>query len=370
MHDRIGKQDIGLSRIKLFILIFLPILLASGCNRYYAHEIIDDRSEAALDTRSLSEKRIKALKNLQITLVRRLPSDEELKLAETQEGFLKVLQEALNSEDFRASTLALAINDFEMGGTANGINYSEPANLSTYLIVNNLDYRQLLLADYCIDNNFAKVQCSSFASANQAQMYAAGAMTTQGFLEKWQSAFNFRRTSKAFKAFACRSYPDEVDTGLAPDQLSTTVKEFNCTNCVPKCYDCHRNMNPRASLFYAFDRKGKFNTNPNPSAQAGEITVTDTGVASTVADLLVSGAKPVFRGYELANLKDYGSRLAESDEFSRCTTQRIVGRLFGLPTDKDLPPDLQHFYEDLKEDDFKLRDFILRIATSPEFLGR
>ncbi|MBK8202998.1 MAG: hypothetical protein IPK68_11965 [Bdellovibrionales bacterium] len=369
MHDRIGTQAKGIKGIKLFYLIFIPILLASGCNRYYAHEIIDP-SEAALDTRSLSEKRIKALKNLQVTLVRRLPTDDELKLAESQEGFLKVLQETLNSEDFRASTLALAINDFEMGGTANGINYSEPANLATYLIVNNLDYRQLLLADYCINDSFAKVQCSSFASESQSQMYAAGALTTQGFLEKWQSAFNFRRTSKAFKAFACRAYPDEVDTGLAPEQLSTTVKQFNCTDCVPKCYDCHRNMNPRASLFYAFDRKGKFNTNPNSNPQAGEITVTDTGVASTVADLLVSGAKPIFHGYELANLKDYGSRLAESDEFSKCTTQRIVGRLFGLPVDKALPPDLEHFYQGLKEDNFKLKDFILRIATSPEFLGR
>lgn len=369
MHDRIGKQAKGIRKIKLFYLILIPILLASGCNRYYAHEIIEP-SEAPLDARSLSEKRIKALKNLQITLVRRLPTDDELKLAETEEGFLKVLQETLNSEDFRSSTLALAINDFEMGGTTNGINYSEPANLATYLIVNNMDYRQLLLADYCIDDSFAKVQCSSFSSESQSQMYAAGALTTQGFLEKWQSAFNFRRTSKAFKAFACRAYPDEVDTGLAPEQLSTTVKQFNCTDCVPKCYDCHRNMNSRASLFYAFDRKGKFNTSPNPNPQAGEITVTDTGVASTVADLLVSGAKPIFQGYELANLKDYGSRLAESEEFSKCTTQRIVGRLFGLPADKDLPPDLEHFYRGLKEDNFKVKDFILRVATSPEFLGR
>lgn len=360
--------------MKLLKLVFTFIGLSSlatsqlGCNPFSVKDL--SGNTVALRSRSPAEQRIKAMKTAMVALAQKFPSDEDMALAETEEGYQQVIRQIFESEGFANAIQLLAMNDFEMGGTIGGINYSEAANLAAYLVSNNLDYRQILTADYCVDDDLKKVSCSAFASPAQTQSFAAGAVTTQGFMEKWQAAFNFRRVAKMFKVFACKEYPDNLDPGLAQAQLPETLKTFACTDCVPKCYDCHKSMNPRAVLFYSFDRKGKYNTSPNPNPNAGEITVTDTNKASSPKDIVIDGTTLTYKGTPVTTLREYASLFSKGEDFRNCTAQRFVGRLFGLSAEEELPESLEHFYEGLEADDFKIKDFIFRVVTSKEFLSR
>ena len=357
-------RDFFIITIGLLPLVFFQL----GCNPFSVKDL--SGNTVPLRSRSPAEQRIKAMKTAMVALAQKFPSDEELVLAETEEGYHQVIRDILESDGFKAAIRLLAMNDFGMGGTIGGINYSEPANLAAYLISNNIDYRQILTADYCVDDDLNKTSCSSFSTPALTQSFAAGAITTRGFLEKWQAAFNFRRVAKVYKVFACREYPDNDDAGLTQAQLPEELKTFACTDCVPKCYDCHKTMNPRAALFYTFDRKGLYNTNPNPNPNRGEITVTDTNKASTTKDIVVDGTPLTYKGTAISSLKEYAALFSQSQEFRDCATQRIVGRLFGLSAEERLPESLSHFYQGLEDDGFKFKDFIFRVVTSKEFLNR
>ncbi|MCB0367272.1 MAG: hypothetical protein H6624_01550 [Bdellovibrionaceae bacterium] len=339
-----------------------------SCNGYSAKDLTGNT--VPLRSRSPDEQRLKAMKTAMVALAQKFPTDEEMSMAATQEGYEQVIRSILDSDNFKTAVQLTSMNDFEMGGTSGGINYSEPANLAAYLITNNEDYRQILTADYCVDDQLKKINCSSFSTPALAQANAAGAITTRGFLEKWQAAFNFRRVSKVFEVFACSEYPDKSDEGLLPEQLPGTLKTFACQDCVPKCYDCHKTMNSRATLFYTFDRKGFYNPNPNPNPNAGEITVTDTNKASTTKDIVADGVSATYKGTNVASLREYAGLFSQTQQFRNCVTQRVVGRLFGLDHDKPLPESMTHFYMDLEADQFKLKDFIFRVVTSKEFLNR
>lgn len=347
------------------------ILIGVGlfaCNGYNAKDLQGD--VVPLRTRTPEEQRIKAMKTAMVALAQKFPSDAEMAMASTTDGYEQVIRSILESDNFKVAIQLMAMNDFEMAGTSGGINYSEPANLATYLIVNNEDYRQILTADYCVNDQLKKIDCSSFSTKALAQANAAGAITTRGFLEKWQAAFNFRRVNKVFEVFACSEYPDKSDEGLLPGQLSETLKTFACQNCVPKCYDCHKTMNSRATLFYTFDRKGFFNPNPNPNPNAGEITVTDTNKASTIKDIIQDGVSATYKGNNVQTLREYAGLFSQTTQFRNCVTQRVVGRLFGLSHKTPLPESMVHFYDDFASDQYRMKDFIFRVVTSEEFLNR
>ena|GEM_PF-6530420 len=311
---------------------------------------------------------VKALRVASLKMMGRDPLLAEISQVSTggRDAYEKVIRSYLEAPEFLDQMRKYFQGVFEMSGNSGGINYDEPTNLALYLIKNNLDFRDILKSTHCYDNNLNEMSCSSFASASEAAQHAAGAITTKAFLQKWSASFNFRRVARTFKVFACKEYPDMDDPGLDVDQISDTVKTFNCTNCQPACYSCHRDLNPRAALFYKFDVNGVFNLNPT----AAEVTKTDTGAVSTVADLLKDGVTPVYHGKPLSELKDYAHYLADSRHFRNCMAQRFSGFMLGTSEFSPIPGDLQAVRDQLSWNGFKIKDFFFDLVTHPAFIKR
>jgi hypothetical protein len=307
----------------------------------------------------------------QILILRDPLPDEMAQLSEGIVGYERVVKSYLDMPEFRASQMNYYRNYFEMAGMgADNVNFDEPANLAVYLVTNDIDFREVLTADYCVNNNLEKIPCSSFRDPALAPVQAAGVLTTRAFLVKWSAPFNFRRVAKAFHAFSCREYPDDRDEGLLEAEISDNIKAFNSKTETPVCYNCHRSMNPRASLFYLYDQKGYFNLNPNPDPRVGEIAVTDTGGASTVRHILNPGVKARYHGKEVSTLRDYGQIFSRTQHFRDCVARRLTNQMLGRKATDPLMSQMQDIRDNVAFNEFKVKSILLEIAKHPGFVLR
>lgn len=342
-----------------------PSLSSLNNDSYFS--IVADQDMKSEQVQFSTESYLRALRRASLKLVGRDPSSRELGIVQNDKTkYSEVIQSYLDSEEFISQMRIFFQGNFEMEGMENGVNFDEPTNLALHLISEDKDFRKILTAKECYANDLTPIPCSSFSTTKDQEEQAAGALTTQAFLQKWTSAFNFERTSKAFQLFTCKQYPDTTDAGLEPAQISTAKKEFNCTTCTPACYTCHKSMNSSAALFYNFDRQGMFNRSPS-SAVA---TRTDTGEVSTVADVLVADVTPQYHGKELGSLQDYGRALSESRSFRDCLTQRMVSLVLGSSPEDPVPAPMQIVRDRLSWNGFRVKNLLFEIVTHPSFLKR
>lgn len=322
----------------------------------------------------------KALRTATQVFGQRLPTASEYTAA--KKGFKEyqtVIKQLIESPEFLGSMKAYHQNYFQMAGLKEGpynatndkVNYEEPTNLVLYLIKNNIDYRDVIRASYCIDNSSNKTVCSAFGSGTVAQSkadkYAAGVLTTRAFLTKWSGPFNFRRVSKAFSAFACSQFPDIQDTGLPIYEISTQVKDFSCSSCTPRCISCHSAVNPRAVLFYNFSLRGEFYEKLSEMPMEQQ-TYRDDPVHSDISDLLYGAAVPKYKGEKVASLREYALKFADSIEFRRCMVQRFTNLLLGNAATQALPGEFDYLVKKVPALNYDLKLLINEILSSDAYI--
>lgn len=312
------------------------------------------------------EDRQRAYRRASLIFLEVAPSQEVLAAVATQAGYLSAIEGLVDTPEFVTKIRSYHQKFFDMDGTADGINFNEPANLAAYLVKENLDFREILKANFCVADDLTKGTCSSFGgSADLATEQGAGVVTTQAFLKKWEGPFNFRRSSHMLQAFACHDYPDETDTGMFQDEISEDVHTFACTDCNPKCYSCHQTMNPRSSLFYTYDTTGVFNTNPNMNVAIKR----DDGTVSTVADLLTPDVKPRYRQKEVSTLKQYAHELTRTPKFRKCLAKRLTLLSLGATSHEgELPLLLDNVDDLLIRHQFQIKTFFKDLLGSDEYV--
>lgn len=309
----------------------------------------------------------KSLRVVSSILLGRNPTPQELLAAnEGLSEYTHRIETIVNSDEATESLRQYFHILFNMKGQMNGINYEEPTNLALYLITQDKDFRQILKADHCVDDDLKEIPCSAFTNADQSKELSAGVLTTRAFLVKWTSAFNFVRTAKAFKVFACSEYPDSTDVGLPKDKISTKVKTFDCEDCQTSCYSCHKSMNSRAYLFYDFTVDGRFNLNPPNNMK----TKTDTGAVSERDDLLTKGTVPEYHGRKMEKLKDYAHLLADSRKFRDCFATRMVNFMTGVNPNEPINPEFENIRNSFSWNGYKIRQTLIDIATHPSFIRK
>ena len=292
-------------------------------NEFSFREEAPGENETPIITR---DDRVRAFRRLRLIFLKETPGLEELQRVESKEAYEAAIDELVEAPEFVASMRSYHQEFFQMEGEENNINYDEPANLAAYLFRENRDFREILRAQYCVDNDLQTRTCAAFYNDEPlARDWGAGVVTTQGFLVRWVGAFNFIRTREMFRAFACSAYPDEEDQGLSVDEISESVKTFARTTGTPQCYSCHRTMNPRASLFYIFNSLGVY----DPEAAEVLGTKRDDGSLSTTRDLLKEGVVPRYHQIPVTKLKDYAYELSRSSKFRKCLGKRFILHALG-----------------------------------------
>jgi hypothetical protein len=323
----------------------------------------------SLDTLTAENFR-KGLKSVANKFLGRAPTLEEYTRVEAGlTAYRAVVSEYMQADQFRDKMLSYHKNYFEMGDKVeDGINYNEPANMAAYLIINDMDFREILKGRYCVDDNLQQTNCNSFANVADQNDNAAGVVTTRVFLKHWVSAFNFRRGRQVLMKFACRDYPDVTDEGLKLSEIANEIKTFDCNAsniCEPRCYSCHRALNPKAALFYTYDTNGNFN--PTPADDVA--TLTDTSEVSTISHILKDGAVPSYQGKPVSKLNEYTDMLADSLLFRDCMAKRFTQFMFGETDNlKEIAYNLQYLKLSVQEHDYKVKPLLLDIVSSYEFL--
>lgn len=321
-------------------------------------------------------------------LMQRLPTDEEAATAATGvAGYEQVLRTYLSSNDFLVSMRSYHNDFFQMSGVDRGINYDEPTALMLRIIRDDLDYREALLAKYCVSITVAgaiinisnPARCATFANDNDQNIHGAGVLTTQAFLLKWNGPHNFRRVKHVFSEFACQDYPDAMDEGMTIDEVANVAKgstaDFNDATGSPVCYSCHKSINPRAALFLNFSEQGTFV--PSPAGAMFPNDTQSTEVAGTRArvDRLLKRADgtvpvPRYHGEEVLKLRDYAEKLANGPLYNTCMAQRFYNFMLGRPKMETLPSSVSYLSNLVVEKNYNVKELIIDIAKSAPYINR
>ncbi len=374
----------------LFIFsVLLPALLSSGC---FSNGGVRDRGakrlrgDVGFTTRVMGPTAIytpqnnaQAVTAAVKSLLNRIPDyDTEFSVA-IQDGdsyratISKLIEDPANAADLRAALMDEHRNYFGVGGSRAGsdVDFDGPAALGTYLAMNDGDYREIATANYCVTfsaGQLTRVPCDTFRNnPAAASTQAAGILSTRGFLatHKPAAAFNFRLVKEAFQKLLCSTYPDSTDRGTPAAEVSSAYAPWGLSEGRPsECYICHRSLNPKAFLFYAFDNNGFF------TDKLDQTTRRDNNTASVPADLIVPGAQPVIFGKPLRTMADLGASFANDPRFSRCMTQRYFNYLMGRKSDTELPAGAQDIAKKFEQSGFKLKVLLQEILNSGYFVNR
>ncbi len=309
----------------------------------------------------------KAFKTISLRLSAKTPSESDWEKLTNKENFDLLIDDLIESQEFIEKMQTYHQEYFEMPANNADINYREPSNLAAYLIKENIDFRKIVTADYCVNDELEKIPCDAFSSDEDTKKYAAGVLTTRGFLTEFAAAYNFKRTAKSFSFFSCSEYPDLDDPGLPRELVSAKSKEFNSITATPKCYNCHSTMNPRASLFYNFDISGKFSLNPDNIEDAKK-TRDDANEISHIDDLIIPGTKPVYNGIEVNNLREYALDMVSDEKFVNCQSKRIINYLLGASHKSRLSEQLDFSYDEFKKAEFKIKPYLKSVLKNPALI--
>jgi Protein of unknown function (DUF1588) len=221
-------------------------------------------------------------------------------------------------------------------GTRDGVNLNLPGNLAAYLAKNRLPHSELLVANFCIDDEGQKTACDTGAP------FSSGILTTRAFLANNASRFNLKRARTVLRSFGCADYPmpAERQPPLPREVLIPLFKQDKKEDDASgtfgngfACYACHSQFGAHAQPFVKFDADGKYVADATGIQLAGGEQGRSTGklFASHMSDPQASAdeSSQIF-GKPVKNLAGMGQAYVETDAFWSCSVGSLMGYIFGL----------------------------------------
>ncbi len=220
--------------------------------------------------------------------------------------------------------------------TIEGVDVEEPSRIARHLVVNDLDYRQLVNGDFTIAADGSEQTASNGPTA--------GILSTQHYMNafsgsyrrNWAGHFLAEWTPIVLRAV---TLPDDDDTDLSPGSLMTN----------PACASCH------ASEIFGIDFIGPF-----------ALCYSDDGLYQDGCD--EPGGK--FLTVDGANIADLGNILADSNEFMANTVNFYFTKLFG----RSMAYEEREFYVDqvtaFRNSEYKAKSLIKSMVTSSHYCAR
>lgn len=229
------------------------------------------------------EDYLSALENASLQLRGRLPSEEEREevRARRKLAYEQLIDEFLDPAATPELTPQLRGHFLQMfqlpdevadvGGTP--VNYAEPANLATHLVVEDKSFGELVTATYCVDDDLEEIGCTG------GSPFPSGILTSQALLEAYGGQMGFRRVSVMTQLTQCKVIPDDVEQPLREcnncgsggggdvfpvDDPSTPPrlhKKYQGTNGPGQCAGCHSPLSARRLVYAKYDDDGIFDPN-------------------------------------------------------------------------------------------------------------
>lgn len=263
----------------------------------------------------------------------------------------------------------------------------ESRRLFRHLVWNDVDFRQFFTADYTFVDDFLTAVYdmpdpeAPFAKTPYPEQSMRGGILGHGtFLAqtgKPQSTSPTERGLFVREHFLCQTIPPPppgVDASLPPLVLGgepvtarQTMTEIHASQ--ESCASCHRLVDPIGFGFEHFDTVGAFRETERvriePSAQQErqgkkaetyELPIDSSGYIAGIPDS------------DFGSPREAGMVLARSRTCHKCVAKQLFRYLFGRHETREDSDLINRAYNRFRESGFLLRELILELVVSPEFL--
>lgn len=272
---------------------------------------------------------------------RSLTYDEYQRVVDEGEGAIEPMIRGWVAEPgFVQAIRYLVQEQLHASGERDGIDYELPGNLAAQIAREGLPWSTILTADYCVSATGEQIECDTGAP------YAAGVLTTRAYLISNKGRFNLTRAKLMLETFACRVYPMETSVQPRLDK-PVLIPMFRAENEEEQtvdeakggfgngvgCYTCHSQFGAHAQLFVKFDEDGLWRAEAtgqqNPYDELGRSF--DGLYTSHMFDPFAAAeeASKVF-GQDVADLREAGDVITDSELFPACTVKNLVAHAFDL----------------------------------------
>lgn len=272
---------------------------------------------------------------------RSLTYDEFEMIGELGEGAIDpMIRGWVTEPGFGEAIRYLVQEQLHASGEREGVDYELPGNLAAQIAREGLPWSTLLTADHCVSAAGEPIECDTGAP------YAAGVLATRAYLISNKGRFNLSRAKLMLETFACRVYPMETEIQPRLDK-PVLIPMFRAENEEEQvveeakggfgngvgCYTCHSQFGAHAQLFVKFDENGLWRAEAtgqqDPYNELGRSF--DGLYTSHMFDpFAATEEKSKVFGQDVANLREAGEVITDSELFPQCTVKNLVAHAFDL----------------------------------------
>lgn len=315
---------------------------------------------------------------------RSLTYDESQMIADMGEDAIEpMINDWVDQPGFADAIRYLVQEQLHASGEREGVDYELPGNLAAEIARDGLPWSTILTADYCVDAAGEHIDCDT------GSPYAAGVLATRAYLISNKGRFNLSRAKLMLETFACRVYPMEQAIQI-PLEKPVMIPMFRAESSEEQvveeakggfgngagCYTCHSQFGAHAQLFVKFDADGIWREDATGQQDPyGELGRSFDGLyASHMFDPYEAADEhsQIF-GQSVANLREAGEVIADSELFPQCTVKNLVGHAFGLKSGAtdDISQELVTSVAarlDASANDPSIADYVVEVFTNEQVI--
>jgi hypothetical protein len=251
-------------------------------------------------------------------------------------AIVPMIHDWVSEPGFAEAIRYLVQEQLHASGEREGVDYELPGNLAALIARDGLPWSTLLTADHCVSAAGEPIECDTGAP------YAAGVLATRAYLIANKGRFNLGRAKLMLETFACRVYPMESDI-QPPIEKPKLIPMFRVVDEAEDltggfgnglaCYMCHSQFGAHAQLFVKFDEDGIWRDDAtgqqNPYDELGRSF--DGLYTSHMFDPFAAAEETSqMFGQPVANLREAGEVITDSELFPQCTVKNLVAHAFDL----------------------------------------
>jgi hypothetical protein len=285
------------------------------------------------------EKQRLQLMKIALDLVGRPPSQAELDKLAKGVSLEKMIDDYLQSEEFKDFYFHRIRLYVESHGTET---QDEPARLWCYVAFNNRPFQEILTADYTVDANFQKQSRPAFYGKT-------GLLTTKGFIEGKPGLPHFNYAAQVTELFL--GYVFEVPPEIVAQRDGITAVATTDPNSL--CYSCHKVLTPLAFQRTRWDDDGRYRLHD------------DYGLPIDDSDNWLVSSYP-FAG---DGMEAFALQAVKKERFIRTMINTHFTFYFGrnLRYEEDERDFYKRLWDATHQNNFTVRGLIRSILTSPEY---
>jgi hypothetical protein len=290
-------------------------------------------------TDKTDRRRLHLLKIAQ-DLVGRPPSDIEVKQLEGGAPLSKLIDQYLESAEFRDFYFHRVRLVLESRGTEQD---DEPVRLWSYVVANDRPFKEILTADYTVDAQLHKQSRPEYHGKT-------GLLTMKGFIAGKPGLPHFNYAAMVTEKFLGYVYEVPPSVIAARDSIAAA----STTSPTSVCYSCHKVLTPLAYQRLAWDDNGNF----KPQDAGKPVDDTDRGLVPSYP----------FRG---KGMEAFALQSVNKERFIRTMIQTHFVMFFGreMRYQDDERGLYKRLWDDAAKSNYNVKRMLRSLMTSSEYLG-